>query len=223
MSEAATRTVAEWLKGRLTSSRWEAVAGEAAKLLTAGPVRFVQSFSAIARLVPEAPLRLSAEEEREAGRRLGWSPKGWSLADGARAWLALVPAPGGERDRCFRLLAETAELNEAIAFVRALPLLPEPAALRPFAEEAARSNVRTIFEAIALDNPFPARHFDEIQWNQLVMKAIFLDSPLAALEGLEERRNGRLTQMARDCLSERRSAGRTIPPDLFRLVEGVSC
>jgi hypothetical protein len=80
-------------------------------------------------------------------------------------------------------------------------------------KEACRSNMRSLFCAAACDNPFPLHHFDEIAWNQLVMKAIFIEVPLAQIYGVEQRLSEKLAAMTRDFIAERTSAGRSIPKD----------
>ena len=66
-----------------------------------------------------------------------------------------------------------------------------------------------------------AAHFPDLNFNQLVMKAIFIEAPVARIEGLAARRNADLARMARDYASERRAASRTVPPELA-LVLGES-
>jgi hypothetical protein len=105
------------------------------------------------------------------------------------------------------------------AGLRALPLLPEPARFTALAADACRTSVRPIFAAIARENPYPARHLGELHFNQMVLKALFLDEPLAAIIGLDGRRTAELTRMAADYARERRAAGRAISADLAALAD----
>jgi hypothetical protein len=82
------------------------------------------------------------------------------------------------------------------------------------AVEACRTNAQVIFEAIACDNPYPFRYFPELNFNQMVLKALFIGSPLARVIGLEERITSELIRMAEDYASERRAAGRPVPEDI---------
>ena len=70
---------------------------------------------------------------------------------------------------------------------------------------------RDVFEAIACENPFPRDHFPEANFNQLVLKAMFLDVPLDRVLGWRERNNLELRRMAADYAAERRAAGRSVP------------
>jgi hypothetical protein len=98
--------------------------------------------------------------------------------------------------------------------LRVLAYLPAPDAWAALAAEAVRSNVISVLEALACDNPFPAAYMDGLAFNQMVMKAIFNDLPLARIRGLRERADAELSRMARAFARERRAAGRTVPQDL---------
>ena len=52
--------------------------------------------------------------------------------------------------------------------------------------------MQPVFEAVAHRNPFPRDHFSEAQWNQMVVKTLFIGSRLAPIQGLDERRNADL-------------------------------
>jgi hypothetical protein len=87
--------------------------------------------------------------------------------------------------------------------------------------EAVRANVVPELEAIACENPFPARHFTELAFNQLVMKSLFNGISLRRIEGLAGRRSAELRRMVANYASERRAAGRAVPDDVsFVLEEG---
>ena len=77
----------------------------------------------------------------------------------------------------------------------------------PLASEAVRSNVVSVLEALACDNPFPAAHMPELAFNQMVMKAIFNGLPLARVRGLAER-NGRGAAADGGRLRQRAAGGR---------------
>lgn len=117
--------------------------------------------------------------------------------------------------RCYR----TSDNEERAALLRALPLLPEAARFLPIATDACRTHVLGVFEAIACDNPYPARYFDQVSFNQLVVKALFVGAPLSRVEGLRARDNQELSRMVRDYVSERRAAGRAIPQDVALVLD----
>lgn len=172
------------------------------------------------RRFPKSELDLGEDDVASAGRaRPGWDPRNWSLADAARI-LLLVDLSRHDADFAgtFRDLCRTADVSEAIAFYRGLPLYDRPAELEAQAAEGARSNMRVIFEAVAHRNPYPRERFDEPRWNHMILKALFVGSALSPIQGLDERGNPRLAAMLGDFAHERWAAGRTVSPELWRCV-----
>ncbi len=117
---------------------------------------------------------------------------------------------------CFR----AGDNDERRAVLRALPILPEPERFVALAVDACRTNVVPIFEAIACENPFPTRHFPDLHFHQMVLKAVFLGLRLPRVIGLAARVTPELARMADDYAAERRAAGRSVPEDLALLVAG---
>jgi hypothetical protein len=155
---------------------------------------------------------------REALQTLGYRPpQPVALAQLARIYLlvqACRPLVPAARLALMTRAYRTAGNPERVALLRALPLLPEPQCFLPIATDACRTHVLEVFEAIACDNPYPALHFDDASFNQLVIKALFVGAQVARIEGLAERRNAELLRMLGDYVSERRAAGRSIPADV---------
>jgi hypothetical protein len=152
----------------------------------------------------------------------------WPIA--ARAdelWrVALLVAAAG-RDDLEHLVAAAyrgGDSDERVAVLRALPLLPRGERFAALAADACRTSLRPIFEAIACENPYPARHLSELHFNQMVLKALFLDVALSRVIGVDARRTPELVRMAADYARERRAAGRPVSADLARLAgEGSTC
>ena len=148
----------------------------------------------------------------------GWNPSGWSV-DGAARVAALLAHRGARPfAEMFKDLRRTADVAELVALYRGLPLYPEPEALAFEVGEGLRSNMRTVFEAICHCNPYPRDHFDEHRWNHMVLKALFVESTLAPIVGLDERANPELARILRDYAHERWAAGRPVSPELWRCV-----
>ena len=106
------------------------------------------------------------------------------------------------------------DFREQAAVLKSLPFLPDCARFVDMAIDACRTNVLDVFEAIAYENPFPARHFPDANFNQLVMKAIFMGLTVDRIVGLAARNSGELKRMATDFAAERRAAGRPVPDDI---------
>jgi hypothetical protein len=119
-----------------------------------------------------------------------------------------------------RRLYNAGDNRERIALLRALPLLRDPASFLSIAIDGCRTNVKPVFDAIACENPYPARWFPEDAFCQMVLKAIFIGTPIARIEGLRERNTPELRRMARGYASERRAAGRDVPDDVYVLLDG---
>ena len=145
---------------------------------------------------------------------------GWTADQLARRVL-LFSIPRYDREdwlATFDALLDAAEIGELVLLYRSLPDLPFPDALADRAADGLRTNARSVFEAIAHRNPFPAERFTDARWNQMILKALFIDSPLAPVVGLRERMNGDLAGMLRDYAAERTAAGRAVPDDLETLL-----
>lgn len=178
------------------------------------------AFGLMPRRLGKKSLALSADDAGAAAHCLeGWNPGDWSLVDAGRI-LLLARLPGSNPDfaRRFCALCRTADVAEAISLYRGLPLYPEPAALEPQVGEGLRTNMRSVFEAIAHHNPYPKRYFDTHRWNHMVLKALFIGSGLAPIEGLDERVNDELAQILLDFAHERWAADRPVPHELWRCV-----
>ena len=120
--------------------------------------------------------------------------------------------------RQINLLFETAEMNEAIALYTAFPIISYPEKWLLKATDAVRSNIGSIFDAIAFGNPYPAKYFSELAWNQLVLKCIFNDKPIHRIYGLDKRSNQHLADTLSDFAHERWAADRRVPSQVWRLV-----
>jgi hypothetical protein len=120
-----------------------------------------------------------------------------------------------ERHPAFvRDLLRRGEIRERQAVLRVLAALPEPARFVELAVDACRTNIETVFAAIACDNDYPARHFPAPAFDHMVLKALFIGAPLARIAGLASRTTGELVRMVDAYISERRAAGRPIPADV---------
>ena len=155
--------------------------------------------------------------EQASDARSGWDPRGLSV-DAAARILLLLSVPGSNFAKTFSELCRTAEVGELVAFYRGLPLYPKPEMLVAQACEGLRTNMRAIFQAVAHRSPFPAEHFTEAQWNQMVLKAVFVDSPLYPIQRLDERSNPELARIMCDYAQERWAAGRSVSIELWRCV-----
>lgn len=141
----------------------------------------------------------------------------WTLTDATRAFLLLLALSHVERDAQYELVSnvlEGGEIGEQESLLRTLILVPEPERFADVGVAACRTNTRQVFEAIACENAFPSRHFPDLGFNQMVLKAIFIEVPVERIEGLDARVTPELARMAASYASERRAAGRPVPEDV---------
>jgi len=143
----------------------------------------------------------------------------WSRDQLCRALLLLSMDTGNMDDfhEVVEDLFKTADNRESQALYSSIPLFDYPESWKDRATEAIRSNVGLIFDAMAFNNPYPAMYFDEIYWNQLVLKTIFSNKSIWRITGLEERRNKNLAKAISDFAHERWAADRTLPAEVWFL------
>jgi len=150
-----------------------------------------------------------------------WPTRGWGVDEAGQALLLMLAARSLAPDRLDHLVEEcyrTGDNRERHAVLRALPFLPESERILAVGVEACRSSVQSVFEAIACENPVPATRFPDLNFNQMVLKALFTDVRLDLIVGLDIRVTPELRRMAAGYASERRAAGRSVPIDIGRLI-----
>ncbi|KAA5538786.1 EboA domain-containing protein [Adhaeribacter rhizoryzae] len=182
---------------------------------------FYLAFSVAPRFTGKKHLPFTEAELQEAEKlRSGFNPANWTADQVARTLLVFaIPHESPEAyvatlDRLF----STADLNELATLYASLPLLPYPEYHVKRAAEGVRTTMTQVFDAIALNNPYPHDYLPQEAWNQLVLKSVFNVRPLYQIYGLDNRRNEALAQIAIDYAHERWAAGRTLTPELWRLV-----
>lgn len=221
MTAAARELLVHWLDRQLDAPRRAWLHDQLARLRAGCSDRdFYLAISYVPRKLGKADLVLTADDlMAAAAARRGWEPSEWSVDQAAR--LVLLLAGGGTGDgfaQRLRQLFVTADIGETITFYRGLPLYPDPERHVARAREGARSGMRPIFEAVAHHNPYPAEMFDELAWNHLVLKALFIGTALDPIQGLDARANPVLMRMLCDYAHERWAAGRPVSPELWRCV-----
>lgn len=207
-SRAETKAL-DWLNSQLEKINAEA-----------SPTKFFLAFSQASRFFKKDNLNLTDTEKDSAGRLVsGFDPSHWDVLQTARTYLLLQFAPGKEAWlKAINQLFETGDMHEQQALFAALPVMPYPQELLYRAIDGCRTNMTVIFDAIALNNPFPSTYFPEANWNQLVLKSIFMQRPIYRIQNLDKRRNQALADIASDFAHERWAAGRHVVPELWRLV-----
>ena len=192
---------------------------------------FYYAFSGVSRHFDKALTACVTEITDEEAASLGdVSVKGWDEFRLARVVLLLVLVEQDEavfRENLQALLG-SADIREQVAIFSAFGLLlPDGEGedlmaadrtiwLVDLARDGLRTNIVDVYDAIALDNPFPARAFFDEAWNQMVLKALFISRPLFRIVGIDERANLTLAEQMSNLAHERWAAGRWVSPEMWR-------
>lgn len=129
----------------------------------------------------------------------------------------LIADPDFFAPKVKKIIAVT-DSSELETFLKYLILLPHPEDYKTVAVDALRTNIATVFDAISLHNPYPAEYFDDKQWNQMYLKAAFMQRPLDKIANIDKRTNKDLARIISDYAHERWAAGRDIDPYFWRPV-----
>ncbi len=179
---------------------------------------FFMAFSMAPRKVPTTPLDLSTYANNQLNQwHPGFDASKWTYDQLCRVAL-MLQLPQSQNQAYLDRLFGMADLRELVSLYSGLYLLPNAGSFANRAAEGVRTNMADVFDAIALNNPYPAQYLDEGAWNQMVLKAIFMERPVYRIYHLEQRRNATLAKAAADYAHERWAAGRAVTPELWRLV-----
>jgi len=222
MTNQTAELLEQWLTVRTSNEHLDWLATQRHKILTSNSDRELHiTLGLIPRKLGRKDLSLNKEELSAANDAVfGWNPSTWSIDTAARiAVLCRLAEHNPERFRdTITDLCRNADLAEGIALYSGIALYPHSDNLDKLIGEGLRTNMRAVFEAIAHNNPYPAKHFDENRWNHMVLKALFIESTLAPIQDLDERANAELATILCDYAHERWAAGRSVTIELWRCV-----
>jgi hypothetical protein len=210
ISRAVNENAMSWFRQTIERVRRESQGDVLAMAIALAPRR-----------LGKADLALTSDDKAQATTlRPGLDPSEWSVDQAARIGFAVAGHAGDEAAFAawFDGFCATAGINELIALCRGLPVYPAAAMLEPRAREAVRSGMKPVFEAVAHRNPYPVECFSEAAWNQMIVKAFFIGSPLWPIQELDRRGNPRLARMLVDLAQERWAAGRPVNGEVWRCV-----
>ena len=113
-------------------------------------------------------------------------------------------------------LIHIADKREMETFLKFLIFLPEPKDFHFHAVDALRTNISSVFDAIAINNPYPSLYFTNEEWNQMYLKAAFMERNIKDILNIEKRANKDLARIISDYAHERWAASRDINPEIWQ-------
>ncbi|AEM71460.1 hypothetical protein Murru_2422 [Allomuricauda ruestringensis DSM 13258] len=132
--------------------------------------------------------------------------------------LSSVLEAGEEFLKPVQQLIQVADKTELETFLKYLVLLPEPKNFKFAAVEALRTNIATVFNAISQYNPYPSEYFTTAEWNQMYLKAAFMQQDLKKIPEIGKMANKDLARIISDYAHERWAASRDVDPMFWRPV-----
>lgn len=104
---------------------------------------------------------------------------------------------------------------ETTALIAGIALYADDDRYKELALDSGRTNSLILFRALATYNPYPAAYYNEAEFNQLVLKSLFLGVNTNDITGLKNRANPELSRMCEDYYDERIAAQRSVPADIW--------
>ncbi len=176
------------------------------------------TYSQIATKVPAAAVKLTLISGKEVANYLEFQRADLRQLTRVYLFTQVLKADEPYFGPLIANIIQVADTKELETFLKYLPLLPNPAQFKLTAVDALRTNIATVFDALAIGNPYPARYFDENQWNQMYLKAAFMERDLTGILSVDQMANGELARIISDYAHERWEAGREVPPYFWRPV-----
>ncbi|WP_079242082.1 EboA domain-containing protein [Chryseobacterium indologenes] len=181
---------------------------------------FFLNFGLIPRMIP------SDSPEWEPSEKIileqlypGLTSGQWNLQQLCRC-LLMAHIPEDQNVIIIKQLTQSADIGELTCIYKGIFFLENAFEFVPLVEEGLRTNMTSVFDSIALLNPFAAKYLPLDSWNQLVLKALFMWRPLYRITNLDLRKNEKMAFLATDYIHERWAAGRAVSPEIWRLMDG---
>ncbi len=179
---------------------------ETSAAVAADPAALRSRFAMVGRKVGREPLDPSADPADV------WA---WTIDDAARVLLLLAAGERAEAE-----LAELYRFGDAAerrGVLRALPYLDLEDRGLALVDDAVRTNdTRLIAAALG---PYATKYLSDAQYDQAVLKCVFVGVPIGGLDGLPERVTPDGARMLAAFVHERVAAGRDLPPEVWMVID----
>jgi hypothetical protein len=176
------------------------------------PAAVLRTFPAVGRRLGRGPLEPAASGDLHV----------WTVDDAGRARLLQAAAGTLDPAALAALLDQLyvhGDAAERRGVLRALDLLPLADEGLPLVRDALRTNdLRLVAAAVA--GSYTARALPAAEFDQAVLKCLFVGVPLAGVAALPDRISPQLARMVADFARERVAAGRDVPADAWLVLDG---
>ena len=180
---------------------------------------FFISFALVNKKIPRDHLQPTLEQIKKFHRvNCEFTIENWRLDQLCRLSL-LMNYPLLNLRKLTKLIS-VADTQEQITIYKSIFYLENASQYTPLVVDGIRTNIIDIFDAIALKNLYPTKYFSEDQWNQMVLKAIFMERPIYQIKDIDSRKNEKLAHILFDYARERWAASRHVTPELWRMIRG---
>ena len=180
---------------------------------------FFISFALVNKKIPRDLVQPTLEQVKNFHRiNSEFTIENWTLDQLCRLSL-LINYPLLNLQNLTKLIS-VADTQEQITIYKSIFYLKNASQYTPLVVDGIRTNITGIFDAITLKNLYPAKYFSQDQWNQMVLKAIFMERPVYQIEGIDQRKNEKLALILFDYARERWAASRRVTPELWRMMRG---
>ena len=144
-----------------------------------------------------------------------WETMGWDVSEVARMVILLKCQYGSsQREDLVKEAFRRGGEKERSAIMKGMLLLDGGGHLRSMVVDTCRTNSLELFASVAVGNPYPYLYFEEPEFNQMVLKALFMEMDIARIYALENRITETLSRMGKDFFEERKAAGRSVPASI---------
>lgn len=145
----------------------------------------------------------------------------WSPLRLARLLLltqALIQQPVDTQQTFLRQAFAWLDDQEKISILKVINWLDNSGSCLDLVQQAGRTSNSQLFSAIALNNPYPARHYTERAFHQLILKSLSMNLEVQHIVGLVEHHGSVLNQLTLELIAEQIAAERPVSDDLIYLI-----
>jgi hypothetical protein len=179
---------------------------EASAAVAADPAALRTRFPMVGRKVGREPLEEGADPADLFA---------WTIDDAAR--VLLLVAAGERAEAELADLYRFGDAAERRGVLRALPYLDIEDRGLGLVDDAIRTNdTRLIAAALG---PYATQHLTDAQYDQAIIKCVFVGVPITPLDGVPERVTPEASRMLGAFVHERVAAGRDLPPEVWTVID----